>query len=230
MRYGADDHVNDSYRDAGEIRWFLYWPEAPYWPDSAEAAGALMAACIQQLDRWGVTKVYADGTLPVPGVYRVPEQWPHVRTVYKRAGFVAEGPTEIVYVARVDELPRTGESPLDGLVIRRSVGVNGTRLSAVLGDNVAGFIEVETQEDWGRLPRLGGLADIGNLHITKEYRRRGMATWLVGQAAEWLRLAQVGRVLDYASPEQQECSAFLQSVGFRELTRTQRGWVRSGCS
>lgn len=140
---------------------------------------------------------------------------------------MAEGPTEIVYVARVDELPRTSESPVDELALRRSVGINGTRLSAARGDEVAGYIEVETLEDSGRLPRHGGLADIGNLHVAEEHRRRGVATWLVGQAADWLHLAQVERVLDYAWPEQQECSAFLESVGFRELTRTQRGWVRS---
>ena len=43
-------------------------------------------------------------------------------------------------------------------------GINGTRLSAVLGDEVAGYIEVETLEDAGRLQRHGGWADIGNLH------------------------------------------------------------------
>lgn len=171
LRYGADDNVNDSYRDAGEIRWFLYWPEAPYWPDSAEAADALMAACIERLDQWGVTMLYADGTLPVPGVYGVPEQWPHVRTVYERAGFVAEGPTEIVYVARVDELPRTSESPVDELALRRSVGINGTRLSAARGDEVAGYIEVETLEDSGRLPRHGGVGR----HRKPPRRRRAPA-------------------------------------------------------
>src|ERR671936_300530 len=34
LRYAADDRVSASYRDAGEIRWFLFWPEAPYSPDS----------------------------------------------------------------------------------------------------------------------------------------------------------------------------------------------------
>jgi GNAT superfamily N-acetyltransferase len=184
LRYGAGDEVGKSYRDAGELRWFLFWPEAPYWPDSAEAGEALMAACITQLHGWGVGRQYADGALPVPGVYGVPEQWPHIRTVYERAGFVPAR-TEIVYVAAVDELPRPAEPPVKGLSLHRSLGVNGTRLSAALGDDVVGYIEVDMREDAGRVPRHPGWADVGNLHVAEQYRRRGVATWLVGQAADW---------------------------------------------
>src|SRR5687767_6496072 len=135
LRYAADERVGESYRDAGEIRWFLFWPQAPYWPDSAEAADALIAACLAQLGRWRVSRQYADDTLPAPAVYGVPEQWPHVRTVYEHAGF-EEGHTEIVYIANVEELPRPGQSPVAGISLKRSVGINGTRLSAVLGDEV----------------------------------------------------------------------------------------------
>ncbi len=225
LRYRAGDEVGEGYRDAGEFRWFLFWPEAPYWPDSVEAADALMAACITQLDRWRVGRQYADGALPVPGVYGVPEAWPHIRAAYERAGFVPAR-TEIVYVATVNELPRPAEPPVKGLSLRRSLGINGTRLSAVLGDEVVGYIEVATLEDAGRLPRHPGWADVGNLHVAEEYRRHGVATWLVGQAAEWLRLARVDRLLDYASPEE-DYTAFVATVGFRELTRTKRGWVRT---
>ncbi len=45
------------------------------------------------------------------------------------------------------------------------------------------------------------VADVGNLYVAADYRRRGVATWLLGQAADWLRLAQVTRLLDYASLE-----------------------------
>lgn len=227
LRYLAGDHVSESYRDAGEIRWFLRWPEAPYWPDSTEAGDALVAACVGQLDRWGVTAQYADGALPAPGVYGVPEQWPHVSAAYKRAGFTHTGHTEIVFVADVEELPRPDRAPIGGLVIRRSVGINGTRLAAVLADEVLGFIEVDTNlEGAARLSQRGAWADIGNLHVAEAHRRRGIASWLVAHAADWLRLARVERVLDYAWLEQQDGRAFLERVGFRELTRTQRGWTR----
>lgn len=87
---------------------------------------------------------------------------------------------------------------MEGLAAARSVGVNGTRLSAVLSDEVIGCIEVQTREEGERLSRNGGWADVGNLTVTKAHRRRGIAGWLLGQAAEWLDLAQVDRLLDYA--------------------------------
>ena len=62
----------------------------------------------------------------------------------------------------------------------------------------------------------------------------GFLLMLLGQAADWLRLAQVCRLLDYAWLEgtdpggqsYDDYRAFLPAVGFRELTRTARGWTR----
>jgi GNAT superfamily N-acetyltransferase len=227
LRYGIGDEVSESYRDAGEIRWLLCWPQASFWPDAGEAGDALAAACVAHLERWGVERRYADGSLPAPGVYGLPEQWPHVRAILERAGFRHEGHTEIVFVVAVAELEPPGPPPVSGLAVRRSVGVNGTRLSAVLGEEGVGFIEVDTGlADGGRLSRLAGWADVGNLHVAEQHRRRGVATWLVAHAGDWLRLGRVERLLDYAWFDQHDCIAFLHSVGFRQLTRTERGWVR----
>jgi GNAT superfamily N-acetyltransferase len=233
LRYFADERAGESYRGSGEIRWLVFWPLAPagnpYWPDPRLGAEELIAACVRQLDGWGVAWQGADGALPADGVYGVPEQWPHIRALYQRAGFAHTGTTQIVYLARIEDLRRTAE-PVAGLALRRSVGINGTRLSAVLGADVIGYIEVEALTAGERLPRHGGWADIGNLHVTEQYRRRGVATWLLGQAAEWLDLGQVARLLAYASLEDSgEASSlgFLAAAGFRELTRTQRGWTRA---
>jgi ribosomal protein S18 acetylase RimI-like enzyme len=226
LRYGSGEEVGEATRDAGEIGWLLYWPEASYWPDSTAAAHALMTACLGHLRRWPVTRWYADGTLPAPGVYGVPEPWPHIRELYGRAGFVHDGHTEVVLLASVEELPRPSGPPIPGLEVVRAVGVNGTRLSAVLGGEVVGYIEVETNlVEGGRLGHLAGWADVGNLHVQEAHRRRGVATWLVGQAADWLRLARVDRLLDYAWAEEETCLALLRRLGFHELTRTARGWV-----
>ena len=239
LRHFADDRAGEAARDVGEIHWLLSWPEAPAgnprWPDATEAAEALMAACIRQLEAWGVTRQHAGGELPVPGVYGVPEQWPHIRAIYQRAGFAHTGHTEVVYLARVEDLPRPSQIPITGLSVRRSVGMNGTRLSAVLGEDVIGYIEVETFEEGERLARHGGWADVGNLHVTERYQRRGVASWLLGQAAGWLRMADVGRLLNYAWLESTDPGgvdyagyrAFLPAVGFQELTRTKRGWNRA---
>jgi len=60
-------------------------------------------------------------------------------------------------------------------------------------------------------------------------------SWLLGQAADWLRLADIDRLLGYAWLEgtdpggldYADYRAFLPAVGFRELTRTKRGWNRT---
>ncbi len=239
LRYFADERAGNAARDVGEIHWLLFWPEAPAgnpcWPDAADAAEALITACIRQLERWGVRRQHAGGDLPVRGIYGVPDQWPHIRALYERAGFAHAGHTEIVYLARVGDLPRPARPPIAGLSVRRSVGMNGTRLSAVLGDAVIGYIEVETLDEGERLSRQGGWADIGNLRVTGPYRRQGVASWLLGHAAAWLQLAQVERLLDYAWLEGRDpmgCDhadhrAFLPAVGFRELTRSKLGWSRA---
>ena len=46
LRYANAECVRDCYRNAGELRWFLFWPAAPYWPDSRQPADALMRACL----------------------------------------------------------------------------------------------------------------------------------------------------------------------------------------
>ena len=241
LRYFPDDRAGPAFRDTGEICWLLYWPLAPagnpFWPDVTGAAEALMAACIEVFGRWGVTRRDAGGELPVPGVYGVPEQWPHIAALYRRAGFSHTGHTEVVYLAPLEDLPGPGRNPdppLDGLAVSRSVGINGCRLSAVLGEEVIGYIETEILDHPERLSRHGGWADVGNLHVAPGYRRRGVGSWLLGQAAGWLRLAGANRLLSYAWLEgtdpgglnYDDYRAFLPAVGFRELTRTARGWTK----
>jgi len=238
--YADDEGVSAAYRGGGEIRWLLFWPEGPassnpWWTAGVQAASELIAACIAQFDRWNVTSQNAGGELPVPGVYGIPEQWPHVSALYEQAGFVHDGHTELVYLATVADLPRLSSLPLAGLELRRTVGLNGTRLSAILDGETVGYIEVEIRTEGERLVRQAGWADVGNLHVSERYRRRKVATWLVGQAADWLELAHVDRLLDYSYAEgadatgqtYDEYRAFLQALPFRVLTRTRRGWTRT---
>jgi GNAT superfamily N-acetyltransferase len=78
-------------------------------------------------------------------------------------------------------------------------------------------------------------AVLARVRVAPGHRRRGVATWLLRQAGEWLRLAQVERLLDYAYLEGQDETgqdyddyrAFLAASGFQVLTRTQRGWTRA---
>jgi len=109
LRYYADERAGEAYRGSGEIHWLLFWPQAPagnrYWPDATEPAQELITACIGQLEQWAVSRQDADGELPVPGVYGVPEQWPHTRSLYRRAGFTHTGHAEVVYLTQVAGLP-----------------------------------------------------------------------------------------------------------------------------
>ena len=228
IRYAGDERVGPDYRNAGEIRWLVFWPAAD------AAASDLMAAALALFRRWGVGQQLAEGDLPVPGVFGVPEQWPHVRELYERAGFVPDGHTEIVFLADVADLRRP-LAPLPGLTVRRSVGSSGTRLTAVRAEETAGFIEVEVLQETARQARNAGWADVGNLWVAAEHRRHGVATWLLGQAANWLYLARVDRLLDYTYLDGRDATgqnydeqrAFLRAMPFTELTRTQRGWTRS---
>jgi GNAT superfamily N-acetyltransferase len=228
LRYGDDGRVSGSHRDLGEIRWLVCWPPDFPWNDAAMAGDRLAAGCHEQFDRWQVGRRAADGSLPAPSIYGIPAQWPHVRAIYERAGFVHDGDTEVVHLARVEDVPRTEEPPIEGLVARRSLGINGTRFSAHVDDERIGYIEVENLADAGRVARHDGWADIGNLHIVEAYRRRGVATWLFGLVAEWLDLARVDRLLTYGPPSREDLIALYRRVGFVELTRTARGFTAKG--
>ena len=145
LRYYPDDRAGPAYRNTGEICWLLYWPLAPAgnpcWPDATGAAEALIAACIEVFGRWGVTGQYAGGELPVPGVYGVPEQWPHIAALYRRAGFSHTGHTEIVYLAPVEDLPgpvgvRAAAGRADGAPVGRDQRLPPVRRARPGGDRL----------------------------------------------------------------------------------------------
>lgn len=194
LRYGDDERVGPGYRGKTELRWLVARIEA------CDAAAALVEHA--QVD-------VADGSLPAPFVYGVPSTWPHIRRVYVEAGFQPLR-TEIVLVARVEDLPGPTAEP-----VARSVG-NWTRLS--LGDR--GFVELETDfTAGGTLSRFAGWADIGNLVGDGATKLA-----LLGHAREWLTLGRVDRLVAYA--DEDEDLSLYERCGFRELVRTERGWVR----
>lgn len=222
LRYGIGDDVGESYRGAGELRWLVSWPPAPFWPDATAAGDAVAAAAVALLIRAGARRIHADGALPAPGVYGIPRQWPHVHAILARAGFTAGGRSEIVFLADVAVLQRP-DGPLAGFAVERTLGINGTRFAARHEGETVGYLEVEPcLGDSGRMVRQDGWADIGNLHVDEPHRRSGIAGWLLGQAAEWLRLGHIDRLLAYATPAELERIAFLRHAGFQELTRTVR--------
>ncbi|MFI7415027.1 N-acetyltransferase [Streptomyces sp. NPDC049627] len=223
LRYRADDEVGPRYRDIGEIDWFVCRPPASFWPDSDEAADLLMSACLAQLARWNVRARYASGEIPAPAVHGLPRTWPHIRALYERSGFRHVGDTEVILIAHVAELPP--HAPRPGVAVDRTLGECGTRLTAHADGRAVGFIEVDTVLSRPeRHARGSGLADIGNLHIDPSAYGTGLEHWLLGQAAHWLRLCGVDRLLAYEAATDRTMIDHLTSAGFRELTRTDRGW------
>ncbi|MFH8493060.1 N-acetyltransferase [Streptomyces coeruleorubidus] len=223
LRYRADAEVGESYRDAAEIDWFVCRPSASFWPDADQAADLLMRACLAQFARWNVRARYADGALPAPLVYGLPRNWPHIRAVYERAGFRHVGDTEVILITRVADLPEP--EPRPDVTVERTLGECGTRFTARAGTGALGFVEIDTAlARPERHARAAGLADIGNLRIDPAQYGTGLEHWLLGQAADWLRLCGVDRLVAYESAADSTMLRHLTGSGFRELTRTDRGW------
>ncbi|MET7453064.1 N-acetyltransferase [Streptomyces sp. NPDC005574] len=222
LRYRSGPEVGDHYRDAGTVEWFVSRPEASSRSDAGEAADLLMSACLARLARWRVRVRYAEGALPAPAVYGLPRPWPHIRAVYDRAGFRHTGGTEVLLIARVEDLPRPETRP--GVTFERTLGECGTRFTAYERRRVLGFVEVDTAlARPERHTRAPGLADIGNLHVTPA-AGAGWEHRLLGHAADWLRLSGTDRLLAYEKAADSAAVDVLRAAGFRELTRTDRGW------
>jgi GNAT superfamily N-acetyltransferase len=106
-----------------------------------------------------------------------------LRQLLYDAGFADFRREEVLGVA-VTELPKEAPQPCAELRLVRSVGTAGTRFAAVDAEGQRGYLEIDTLlGDSGRFVRGRQLADIGNLFVEPEVRRRGVARWLLGTAA-----------------------------------------------
>jgi GNAT superfamily N-acetyltransferase len=222
-RYRRDPDVGPDWRGAGEIAWLVCWP-------AHEAAGdVLAAACVRSLDAWGVRRSYADGDLPTPATYGIPDAWPHVARVLTRAGFDPDtARTEVQLAGSLDTVPDPGPAPVPGLTVQRVVGTFGARFDAVLDGVVVGFVEAQDDHTrGGSLSRLDGWADLAELHVAEHVRGRGIGTWLVQHLAAWLRLGGTSRFLVALGGEDAVVEPWLARFGWRRIDRSRRGWERT---
>jgi GNAT superfamily N-acetyltransferase len=219
LRYGDDERVSDSYRNLAEIRWLVCRS------DATAAGTELVAESIGVLRAWEPSRIAADGSLPALGVYGVPATWPHIRTLYEDAGFVQNGHIEVLLWTELDRVPAPDAPP--GVTLERSVGRNGTRFTAVADGARIGMIEVETNAGGVLFAQPSRWADIGNLCVNEAHRRRGVASWLFAEAADWLRRGGATYLLAYAWPEQADERGFYAACEFEELVRTERGSLLS---
>lgn len=219
LRYGAGPEVGPDYRNVAELRWLVFDPR------HRAAADALIEACARTFNEWRPVTRFADGALPAAAIYGVPDCWPHVRDLYRSAGFAPGTGIELILLAEVEKLLGADGAPRAGFEIVRSVGDCGTRFTALLGAEPIGLIEVDADlSSAGAQARLSGWADIGNLCVDEQHRRRGVGSALLTGAARWLAHGGVQRLLAYVGAGEHDEHAFLISHGFTELARTERGW------
>jgi GNAT superfamily N-acetyltransferase len=217
LRYAGDVRVSDSYRNAGEIGWLFAYPAAH------DAGAELLGAAVRQLEEWQVTRRYACSGGLGPDVYGVADCWPHVERLLRDAGFDG-GREEVLYVGRLAELGEPGEPPLPGLRVARETFDGGIAFVALRDQERVGELRVELR-DPSELPALSGWADGWGIRVDEPLRRRGVATWLVREAAAWLRLAGRDRLAWPLVPEEDAGEeAFWRALGLVELTRIRRGW------
>lgn len=217
-RFRDSDDVRAGYRSAAEIRWIVVAPTA------AAAGRDLLEAALDVIAAWRPSHVYADGSLPAPGCYGIPDSWPHVRDLLSNAGFEGPTRTEIVVAARCEDL--TGHRR-EGAEVRRSVGVLGTRFDLIDTDRHLGYIEVgEIDQALARSAAGATWTDVGNLFATEPEALAAVMPALISGAAEWLMLGGVDRLIDYYAEDVHPPTylAALHQLGFTRLSTNERGW------
>jgi len=108
------------------------------------------------------------------------------------------------------------------MTIRRTVGRFGARFSALLGERELGGCECAVDLDrGGTLPALRGWAELSEVHVAEGWRNRGVGSWLVGTAADWLGLCGRDRVVLVVDEDDERAGAgpFYRRFGWGVLAR-----------
>jgi GNAT superfamily N-acetyltransferase len=221
-RYRDDADVGPDWRGAGEIAWLVCWPA------HEEAGARLAAACTGVLEAWRVRRQYADGDLPTPATYGIPDSWPHVARVLAGAGFdPASARVEVTLAGTLDAVPPPRTPAVAGLELQRAVGTFAARFTATRHGEVLGFAEAQDDHTrGGSLSRLHGWADLAELHVAESARGVGVGTWLVSHVAEWLRLGGTSRFLVALGQDDLLLEPWFARFGWHRIGRTRRGWER----
>ena len=227
-RYGTSPEVGPFYQGAGDLAWFLFWP------DAQDSAISLLAAVRRQLAIWGVTREYAwDAGLPIGPFVGIPDVWPHIARVLEAAGYAPrtdiEG-EEIIYGGPIDAVPELSAPPHVALKMQRNVGrFVGTRFVGLVDDQIVGWCNFITDLTiGGTLPALRGWGELAEIEVVESWRNRGIGTWLVQQAIAWHRLGGGKHVVLVTTAENKNAGSgrFYQRFGWKVLTRQRKGWAQ----
>lgn len=219
LRYGAGPEVGEDLRDTGEIDWFVFSP------DREDAAARVLSLAREVFATWGVTRQQAFGAgVPKLPLLGIPESWPHVARTLDAAGYESTHRKHrgALYGGRLDGVPVPGEPPLPGIAVRRTVGLFGVRFTALLDGEEVGLCECVVDLDGGgALPALGGWAELSEMRVAEEWRNRRVGSWLVAEAADWLRLCRCDRVVLVVDEDDEKAGAgrFYRRFGWKVFTR-----------
>ncbi|WP_430335972.1 N-acetyltransferase family protein [Rhodococcus sp. ACT016] len=218
-RYGTEPDVSADYRNAGEVAWFVFWP------DRSDAAKELLDAGLAVLARSGAAHVFADGDIPTPVSYGVPDVWPHVAATLSAAGFVPDPACTEIVSSKDLRAHTSPETDLDPHRLTRTVGIHGTRFTAISAGDPTGHIEViENLTRGGSLMTLAGWAEIAELDLP-DAADETVADALLEAATRWLLQAGTRHVLASAGADEHDDLARLHRHGWRTLTVLQRRWM-----
>jgi hypothetical protein len=220
-RFRADREVGADYRDRGEIRWLVCKV------DALDAGRRLLAAVLEQMRAWRVSRVGAECSFPALGCYGVPDTLPHIRGLLVDAGFAEPARTEFVLVARCETLHGRHQPEL---LRTRILGLLGARFTLRRDGKDVGFIEVaDHTAEMARSSAAARWADVGNLIVTDESELRWAMPQLLSCAAEWLLLGGITRLVDYWAKDVDPPGYLdqLQELGFQTLAVNERGFLHT---
>jgi GNAT superfamily N-acetyltransferase len=222
LRYGADQRMNASYWNTGDIAWLMAWPGYP--------AAELLNAAHDYMREWGISRVSASNShLPVPLFTGIPTQWPHILRLFQDSGYTPiPERAEAIYGSTFDRIPPASDAPLLNLTVRRWIrSTRRAAFSAMLDDEEIGWCEYDSDlTRGGELPAFQGWAGLSEMLVHEQWRGRGIGTWLVRHTAAWLRTAGCDRIaLTVAlNDEQAGAGRFYERLGWSPFTRFQQGW------
>ena len=219
LRYGDDTR----WKGTAEVAWLLFWPRA------RTAGEAILKECLRQMKAWQVTDQQISGPLPVPVCVGLPHVWPHIGLMLGQFGYSSNADVdESVYGGTLDGIPSPGEPPVEGASIHRDLGKFSTRFVARLEGRDVAYVEcVADLTQGGQLPALSGWGELSEVETSEAMRNRGLGSWVMRHALEWLRLSRCSRIVLSVARDDEEAGAgrFYRRFGWAPLVR-QNHWTR----
>ncbi len=223
LRYADDVTVGHDFRNAGDVAWFLAWP------DAEEAGRELLAAVREFMQLWNVRIVYAwEAHLPVPGSSGIPDTWPHIRQMFVSSGFQPEGTKEYLFAGSLDGITPPDVNPMPAVQTRRAVVGRDALFSLWQADENIGHCECSADlTHGGLLPAFKGCAELRELVVATQWRNRGLGRWLVQNAVVWLKTAGCDRIVLSVLPsdDAQGAGRFYRRFGWDRLVTFEKGWI-----